>query len=322
MTARVEKSDFRLMAAPLQGLTEAPFRHFHATLFPMSEGETVTYFTPFVRIEKGEPRARDIRDVASPMNASLNIVPQIIARDGDEFAHLVEAVVAQGYKEVNLNAGCPFPPQVNRGRGAGLMDNPHALEEIACRMAELHGMRGIHFSLKMRLGVESAEGWRKCVSIINSMPLDYIAIHPRTARQQYSGELRLDILGEFIAQVHNSVIFNGEILSPEDITTVRGSFPDLRGVMVGRGLLRRPSLFIEYLSGIEWSETDRCRSLLRIHSSICNHYISTLCGEVQILTKLKPFWEYFGLSFPHKQVKTVLKSRTLSTYLSAVEALG
>lgn len=55
--------------APLQGFTEAAYRNAHAEVF----GGVDAYFSPFVRIEKGEARAKDIRDVA-PEN---NSVPEI-----------------------------------------------------------------------------------------------------------------------------------------------------------------------------------------------------------------------------------------------------
>ncbi|MBD5226375.1 MAG: tRNA-dihydrouridine synthase family protein [Bacteroidales bacterium] len=307
------------MAAPLQGLTEAPFRHFHAALFPLGADEGVVYFTPFVRMEKGEPRSRDMRDIMSPLNSGINVIPQVIARDGDEFARLAEAVAACGYSNLNLNAGCPFPPQVHKGRGAGLLNNPGALEEICCRMTEIEGM---HFSIKMRFGVDSVRDWMECADIINSMPVDHVTIHPRTACQQYSGDLYFDQLGDFIAKIHHPVIFNGEIYSTEDIVNIHTRYPDVKGIMVGRGLLRRPSLFVEYMSGEEWSDVKRRAHILSLHSSLCGYYSSHLCGDTQILTKLKPFWDYFGSSFPRKQLKVLLKSRTLSAYMSAAAVLA
>ncbi len=313
-----EKLDFRLMVAPLQGLTEAPFRRFHAELFPIEEEKLVTYFTPFVRIEKGKPRARDMRDIISPLNNENTLIPQVIARDGDEFMQLVEAIVSKGYTHVDLNAGCPFPPQVHKGRGAGLLKNSRGLEEIACRMID---MKGMQFSLKMRLGVDSACEWRESLPIINSMPLEYVTIHPRTARQQYSGEIDYGSLNEFIVSICHHIIYNGEIASPGDISAIRSRFPELKGVMVGRGLLRRPSMFVEYLSGTEWGEPVRRQHIMALHKSLCTHYAACLCGDAQILTKLKPFWEFFGSMFPPKQIKAVVKSRALPAYMSAVAAL-
>ena len=47
----------KLYASPLQGFTEAPWRNIHHELF----GGIDAYYTPFVRVEKGEFRNKDIR---------------------------------------------------------------------------------------------------------------------------------------------------------------------------------------------------------------------------------------------------------------------
>ena len=86
MPATPPTGGFRLMAAPLQGYTEAPFRHFHAEIY--GGGESLTYFSPFLRIEKGSVRPRDLRDITSPLNANHRLIPQIIFRDATEFRTL------------------------------------------------------------------------------------------------------------------------------------------------------------------------------------------------------------------------------------------
>lgn len=49
--------------APLQGYTEAVYRNAHESVF----GGADIYYTPFVRVEKGTFRSKDIRDI-SPEN--------------------------------------------------------------------------------------------------------------------------------------------------------------------------------------------------------------------------------------------------------------
>lgn len=301
-------SDFKLMAAPLQGLTEAPFRHYHAALYRMPEKERLAYFTPFVRMEHGAPRVRDMRDVTSTLNAGQDVNAQVIARDGVEFRALVDAIALTGNKHIDLNAGCPFPPQVHKGRGAGLLSDPSRLEEIALAMTE---RSDLHYSIKMRLGTDAPEQWRSCADIINSMPLTHVTIHPRTAREQYSGKIHYGEFEYALGIIRHPVIYNGEIATPHDIADLRARYPELGGVMAGRGLLRRPSLFIEYVSGEEWTELERCSQLIRLHEALSQYYSSILCGDTQILTKLKPFWEYFGLSFPRKLVKQIEKSHSV-----------
>lgn len=301
---------FMLMAAPLQGYTEAPFRHFHSEIY--GGAGSLTYFTPFVRIEKGEPHPRDMRDVTSPLKANHHLIPQIIFRDAAEFRLLVSALRESGYDRVDLNLGCPFVPQVRKGRGAGMLQAPNRLREIADIMAADYP--DIGFSVKMRLGVSDPAEWRLLMPLINTMPLTHLTVHPRTAAEQYSGPLHPDEFASIADSCVHPLIFNGDITTPEMIDDLRRRFPSLAGVMIGRGLLSRPSIFAEWTSGREWQPAERREAILRLHAAILDHYTRTLSGDTQILAKIKPLWDYFGTDFGRKTVKKLLKSPTLPAY--------
>ena len=66
--------------APLQGYTDAVYRRAHHECV----GGVDEYYTPFVRIEKGEVRRKDLRDTDPEANAGVSTGPQVIAKDGDE----------------------------------------------------------------------------------------------------------------------------------------------------------------------------------------------------------------------------------------------
>ena len=131
----------------------------------------------------------------------------------------------------------------------------------------------------------------------------------------------MDQLKCFCEEIHHPVVFNGEISSPDDIKRIHEGFPCLHGVMAGRGLLRRPSLFAEYISGICWDEDLMREKVIDLHRGIFNYYSSVLCGDTQLLLKMKPLWEYLGSCFPKKQVKQIVKSHTISSYIASVEKL-
>lgn len=301
---------FTLMAAPLQGYTEAPFRHFHSEIY--GGAGALTYFSPFVRIEKGEPRPRDMRDVTSPLNANHRLIPQIIFRDATEFRLLVSTLRESGHNRVDLNLGCPFVPQVRKGRGAGMLQAPNRLREIADIMAADYP--DIGFSVKMRLGVSDPAEWRLLMPLINTMPLTHLTAHPRTAAEQYSGPLHPDEFASIADSCVHPLIFNGDITTPEMIDELRRRFPALAGVMIGRGLLSHPSIFAEWTSGHEWHPDERREAILRLHAAILGLYTRTLSGDTQILAKIKPLWDYFGTDFGRKTVKKLLKSPTLPAY--------
>lgn len=304
-----------ILAAPLQGYTEAPWRHYHRQIY----GGVDFYYMPFMRVEGQEVRPKDIRDLNSKLNADTPVVPQIIFKDISEFQILVDAIAANGYSELDLNLGCPFPPQMNRGRGCDAVHNARLLRETAELMAKEY--TSIKFSIKMRLGAERPDEWRQTIDIINSMSLKHVTLHPRIGSQHYSGELHLDQFSDFQKECTHPLIFNGDILTISQISEIRRNFPDIKGVMLGRGLLSRPSLAIEYISGEEWPRELRIAKLLEFHALLFRHYGSTLCGEAQILSKIKPFWDYLEAEIGHKPAKAIRKATTLTKYHIALNTI-
>lgn len=291
------EKEFKLMVAPLQGLTEASWRSEHFRLFGERQGN-VEYFTPFIRAEKGEVRKRDLRDFTSELNQGMKLTPQIIFRDMEEWRMLVETLMEAGAKRIDMNMGCPFPPQVHKGRGAGLIVRPDMITEISDAMKDYAGT--IEFSVKMRLGVKDASDALGLVDLLNTMPLRHIAVHPRTAAQQYKGKLHLDALSEFFAGLRHPVIFNGDISSPSEISALTSIYD---GVMVGRGLLRRPSLFAEYRAGRELTDAEQADGWLSLIKGTASALGQRLCGDTQLRDKMKPYWEYAPESLDKKTVK-------------------
>ena len=298
-------NEFKLMAAPLQGLTEAAWRSVHFRLFG-EEQEDVEYFTPFIRVEKGEVRKRDMRDYTSDLNAGMRLTPQIIFRDAEEWRMLVDALAEAEATSIDMNMGCPFPPQVRKGRGAGMLAHPDMVEEIAKAMEGYAD--SIDFSVKMRLGVNDASESLSLVDILNSMKLRHITVHPRTATQQYKGELQLDAMDGFTSRLKHPVVFNGEVSSPSDIEKLTSRYD---GVMVGRGLLRRPTLFAEYRSGGELTAEERNEAFLSLIGRTASVLEQRLCGATQLKDKMKPYWEYAPETLDRKTVKLGRKNGIL-----------
>lgn len=300
--------------APVQGHTDAPYRHFHAHNY----GAETNYYTPFIRLEKGELRTRDIKDLSSHLNEGTHLVPQIIFRNPEELTTLVDILKKNGASEIDLNMGCPFPLQTGHGRGAATV----ADAELAKAVAEIiEGNPEIDFSVKIRLGLDRPDEWRNLIPALNRIKLTHIAVHPRIARQQYSGELHLDQFAAIMQESSNPVVFNGEIRTPEDIDNILDRFPGIAGIMIGRGLLARPSLVKEYLSGNEWSRERRVAEMIRFHRDLLDYYSASLCGESQIISKIKPFWEYAEEEIGRKPWKAIKKASNIAKYHSAVASI-
>ena len=306
---------YKIYFAPLQGYTEDAYRRLHNKYF----GGVEAYYTPFVRLEHGELRSKDMRDVRPEFNEGVNIVPQVIANGGEEMSVLVDYLKSLGYNRIDINAGCPFPLQTRHGRGAGLLVAPDRFEELVTVMKKNND---IVFSLKMRLGMDDACQWQQCIDTINYMPLCHVVMHPRIATQQYKGEVCLSAFDEFLTACKHPVVYNGDICSVDDIKSLEERYGErLAGVMIGRGLLARPSLSQEYASESALSQGMLIMKIKQMHEGLLEHYKKVIPGEAQQLMKIRSFWDYMEPTIGRKQWKKIIKAGNMKNYLLKVNEL-
>lgn len=298
--------------APVQGHTDAPYRHFHNVIY----GGSVIYYTPFIRLEKEDQlRKRDVKDFTSPLNSNVHTVPQIIFRDEKELSSLVNLMKKNGASRIDLNMGCPFPLQTGHGRGAATVANVKLAQSL---VSIIKDNPEVSFSVKMRLGLHDMNEWESLLPYLNEVTLNHIVVHPRVARQQYTGEINLDQFNAILEKSFNPIIYNGDIHNLEDLQLITDKFPAISGIMVGRGLLARPSLFKEASSGEEWPREKRVETMLLFHRQLLDYYHAELCGESQIISKIQPFWEYAENEIGRKAWKAIKKATNMAKYNSAV----
>lgn len=300
-----------LYFAPVQGHTDAAYRHFHSQHY----GGDLTYYTPFIRLEKGTLRQKDLKDLSSELNEGIHLVPQIIFRDEDELNSLVKILHEMGFREIDLNMACPFPLQTGHKRGAATISNSQLAEKV---ITTIKNYPDVRFSVKMRLGLEKPDEWKILLPYLNSVELSHIALHPRVAKQQNGGEVDLQQFADFLSQSKNPVVYNGDLKTPEDIAEIIRKFPSVEGIMLGRGLLGRPSLANEFKNKNEIEKRERISTMLGFHSELLKHYSSILCGDSQIINKIKPFWEYAEEEMGRKAWKAVRKAVNMAKYQTAL----
>lgn len=92
--------------------------------------------------------------------------------------------------------------------------------------------------------------------------------------------------------------------------------------MLGRGLLARPTLAEEIRESKELDKDERLSRLLNFHSVLLGHYTEILQGDGQILSKIKPFWDYSEEVIGRKPFKLIKKAVSMPKYLSAVARIG
>ena len=302
--------------APLQGYTDAIYRSAHARIF----GGIASYYTPFVRLEHGDFRRKDVRELDADNNRGVNLTPQLIASTPEKILRILALFIEKGYKNVDINLGCPFPTLAKRHNGAGLL--PYPDEVKALLMAAIEAHPEIQFSVKMRLGWEDANECMALLPLLNSLPLSHITMHPRLGKQQYKGEVDLEAFQRFYAECEKPLIYNGDVLTLDDIETISNRFPRLGGLMIGRGLLANPALALEYQQGAPLSLKEKIEKIRLLHADVFSQYGNLLeGGDLQLLTKMRTFWEYLLPDGDRKAKKVIHKTSKLSNYQAAVSNL-
>lgn len=298
--------------APLQGFTTYIFRNTHNIIF----NNVSRYYSPFVRLENNTFRNKDIKDIEPANNTGIPFTPQIIAGTPDEAKTLIDMLISKGYKNIDINMGCPFPLITKKYKGAGILPYPDKVKAI---LDILDNYEDISFSLKIRSGMNESSECLQLADIIDKSKVDCVTMHPRTGIQQYKGLADRNVYKEFADRCLKPMIYNGDIKNIDDIRSIEDITPNTKGVMIGRGLLENPALALEYNEGKPLETGRKIKLLQEFHTLLFNQYSAVLQGESQLLSHLQPIWEYLYPEMEKKHRKKIVKCTKISNYLKAVD---
>ena len=294
-----------VLAAPLQGVTDNVWRMAQQSVF----GGVDAYYAPFMRVEHGEVRRKDLRDVDPERNAGITLIPQILACQPEHALMMVEALKQMGYSRIDINMGCPFPPIALHRKGSGMLAYPDLTEALFKALATVEG---IEYSVKMRIGWDRNDQWQGILPLMDIIKPCHIAVHPRTGKQQYKGELDIEQFEALLAASPWPVVYNGSLRTVEDIKQTVERYPTLAAVMVGNGLAADPGMLNPE------AKPDDYR---RFHDLLVDGYTEQLNGgETQLVRHLQDIWQTFLPGTGHKLFKAIRKSRTLDQYETAASA--
>lgn len=301
--------------APMEGITGYIFRNAHRACYPGID----KYFSPFISPNSNTyMNSREKNDVLPEHNSSLTLIPQILTNRAADFLGTLNELADCGYREVNLNLGCPSGTVVPKGKGSGFLAFPERLDaflEEVCRGAE---NRGVKISIKTRLGLEDEEEFPILLKIYNRYPIKELIVHPRLRIDYYGNHPRMESFSYAVKESRAPVCYNGNLFSHSDLETFGSDFPDVKAVMMGRGLLSSPGLCSAPLN----TEDER-KNLRRFHDLIYDGYREISFGDKNVLFKMKEFWFFFIRRFAggEKLLKKIRKAQKLSDYEAAVDAV-
>ena len=294
-----------VMAAPLQGVTDNVWRMAQHSVF----GGVDAYYAPFMRVEHGEVRRKDLRDVNPERNAGTTLIPQILACQPEHALMMVDALKQMGYQRIDINLGCPFPPIALHRKGSGMLAYPDLVEALFKALAAVDG---VEYSVKMRLGWDRNDQWRDILPLMEIIRPVNVAVHPRIGKQQYKGELDIEQFEALLGASPWPVVYNGGLRTVEDIEAVKQRYPNIAAVMVGSGLAANPGMLSPEATPDDYR---------RFHDLLVDGYTEQLNGgEAQLVRHLQDIWQTFLPGTGHKLFKAIRKSRTLDQYQNAAAA--
>ncbi len=300
--------------APLEGLTGYVYRNAHHAFFPQGINK---YFSPFIIANQSDSfKTRDMNDILPENNQGIELIPQLLTNNADDFIHTAKRLKQLGYNEINLNLGCPSGTVVSKGRGSGFLAKTAELDVF---LEKIFSQQITRISVKTRIGKDSAEEFHALMAIYNKYPMEEVIIHPRVQTDYYKNKPNMAIFAEALHQSKNPVCYNGDLFSAGDFHEFSAGYPGVGTVMLGRGLLINPGLIQELLCN-----TRLDKNLLKnFHDAICDGYARILFGDKNILYKMKDLWTYMILMFSDhaKHLKRIKKAQSLRDYHEAVSCL-
>ncbi len=298
--------------APLQGFTDFVYRKVYHEVFSGVDA----FFIPYVTLKGGKLLQKYQNEILPENNLQHRSVPQVLAAGSDEMIYLSGLLFDLGYGEVNLNLGCPYPMVTNRGKGAGLLNQPDELQRILDAFFEKYKLQ---LSVKLRAGLKSSEELEHIIPVLNSFPLKEVIFHPRIASQLYSGDIQNDAFRCLQANLKHKLVYNGDIFSCEDFKRRKEQFPNIQSWMLGRGILMNPFLPMQ-INGAVISETEKMEKKECFHQLMWENYREVMDNEGNALNKMKQFWIYFSHLFKNqpKVFKQIKKSGNIHKYNTAV----
>ena len=306
-----------LSLGPFQGITDAPFRN----VFKRHFGGIDKFYTPFFTGIHKEEHAKNLQgeEIDPHYNDVETLTPQILSTDAEEILRFAKQCQQLGYKEINLNMGCPFPRVANKKRGCGLLPYPDKVEAMLERVFE---EIDIKFSVKCRLGYFDPKEIDAILPIFNKFPISELIIHPRIGKQLYKGEADVERFKALIPYINAPLVYNGDIVSEESFNRISNAVQPVNQFMLGRGILANPFL-AEQIKNDKASTHDKTE---RLHNYVIDLYEDRLHhagGSPKVLGCMKELWSYLMNSFEEPQVvwRKIKKINALKEYEEAVETI-
>ncbi|MDD2966352.1 MAG: tRNA-dihydrouridine synthase family protein [Desulfovibrionaceae bacterium] len=224
--------------APLAGYTDLPFR-----LLCREYGAAVCC-TEMVSAKGLMYHSTGTEDLLRTLPEDQPLVVQLFGSEPESLQRAMQPLLEQGFCWFDLNMGCSVPKVVRTGSGAAMMKDIQNSLAVAQAMVAMAG-KG-HVGFKFRLGWnEEQECYQELGLGLQEAGAGWVSLHPRYARQAFSGEARWADIAALVACLRIPVIASGDLFTAQDgVRCLKET--GAATVMYARGAMNNPAIFAEH----------------------------------------------------------------------------
>lgn len=245
---------------------------------------------------------------------------QIYGSDAATMAEAAAIVQDLGPDLCDINFGCPANKILKGCAGAALLGDPPLAREI---VRQVRRRLTIPLTVKIRLGIdEHRTNHLEIGRICQEEGADAVTLHPRTARQKFTGRADWSEIARLVDALDIPVIGNGDVVTAEDGERMFAT-TGCAGVMIARGATRNPWLFSQLAARLAGDPRLDPTPEQR-HALIREHFETVIAREESsfALHKLKTFTGVYshGLVGGVKLRRQIQSLEQPSEFLAAIDA--
>ena len=275
----------KFVLAPMAGYTDVAFRRLCKDY---GVGLTVTEMVSVKGLLHAGKKTEELLVRAS--NEEVCSV-QLFGAEPYEFEKVIsENEKVRAFEIIDINMGCPVPKVTRQGEGSALMNTPQIASEIvkACKRATNQPI-----TVKFRLG------WEDNVSVdfaklMQDSGADAIAVHGRTAVQQYRGESDVEAVLNLKNHVDIPLIISGDANE-----TNLQKYESADGIMIGRGAIGHPDIFALVQNG----QGEEIYPIIKKHIAYMQEYFQS---ERYVVANMRKHYAYY---LKRAKVKAEMRNR-------------
>jgi tRNA-dihydrouridine synthase len=301
-----------LVLAPMQDVTTLQFMRVIARY-----GGPDVYWTEYFRVHGDSKPEKWILESISKNPTGKPVVAQLIGNDIPALARNAKLLQKYPVAAIDLNLGCPAPVVYRKCAGGGLLREPEKIDAI---LAALRDAVTVPFTVKTRIGFESAEEFDELLPIFAKHPIDLLTVHARTVKQMYRPGVRYDLIALAARELKCPVLANGNVHGPAQAQRLLAE-TGVRGLMIGRGAIRNPWLFDQIRQQLrgEKIKLPSGRDMLAYIRELWDNEITPGVPESAQVMRMKKFMNFIGEGVSERFLFEIRRVTTMADFFRACE---